>query len=213
MCIKFKNVSLYIGKKRILSNVNMEFKKGFSLVCGKSGSGKTSLLKLINMLYSPTNGKIMYKNRDLGLFIPNQWRGRCILTKQMPSPTDGTVLDNLKLPFSFKAHKNKQFNSNLLLELIERFGLEQGILNEDSKTISGGEAQRVALIRTILLTPDLFLFDEPTSALDNKTETAVFEYIKNLSKQHICIVCSHTQKAVDWSDTSVTIKNGSVLYD
>jgi putative ABC transport system ATP-binding protein len=213
MCIEFKNISLKLADKTLLNDVNIYFKRGFNLVYGESGSGKTSLLKLINMLYSPSMGGIFYKKKDISEYIPSQWRSVCILTKQIPSLIDGSVFDNLLFPFTFKAHKHKTIDKKLMMDLIKQFKLKSSILDEPTSKLSGGEAQRVAVIRTLLLKPDIYLFDEPTSALDSETQNIVFSYIKGLSRKHICVVCSHTNKAFEFCDISIKIDKGSAQYD
>ncbi len=211
MCITFSNVFLSISNKEILHNINLKFIKGFNLIQGASGSGKTSILKLINILYSPANGRIFYKGKDIDLYKPNLWRSMCILTKQTPYKTDNTAMDYLQLPFSFAVHNNKSIDKNLLHSLLDTFMLNKGILDERIISLSGGELQRIAIIRTILLKPKIFLFDEPTSSLDENMHSIVMQYIHKLSKNHICIVVSHSSSSTAFSDTLTTISEGRVV--
>ncbi len=210
MCIKLSDVNLFLSKKEILNNINITFKRGFNLIYGDSGSGKTSLLKLINMLYSPSKGSIFYKEADIKSYDSVQWRGRCILTKQITYLTDGSVMDNILMPFDFKVHKNKTPDKNLMYNLMDRFHLNRDVLEKHSTKLSGGEIQRIAIIRAILLEPAIFLFDEPTSALDYYTEKEVFSYIKSLSNKRICIIASHSKEAIKYSDYTFKIKKGTI---
>ncbi len=213
MCIKFIKVGLKLSQKEIFSNVNIVFNKGFNLIYGKSGSGKTSLLKLINMLYLPTHGQIFYGKYNIAQKSPITWRSMCILTKQTTLPSKDSVMNYLLLPFSFKIHKNKIIDNKLMFELIDMFGLNKDIVNKPVFKLSGGEIQRITIIRTILLKPKIFLFDEPTNMLDRVSEEAVLAYIKKLSKEHICIVSSHSQETLGWCDTSIKIENRRISYD
>lgn len=210
MCIEFKDVELIRLKKVILTDVNIVFSKGLNLIYGSSGSGKTSLLKLINFLISPNKGSIFYKKKDIRYLDIDRWRSICILTKQTTIFVEGSVMENILLPFEFKAHKSKKADDNLLEKLLNKFNLTKDILDENIKKLSGGEAQRIALIRSILLKPEIFLFDEPTSALDYNTQENVFSYLKELSKKHICIVASHSKDAKKYADFLFTIEEGGL---
>ncbi len=210
MCIECKNVELTFSDKIIFNNINVSFSKGFNLIYGQSGSGKTSLLKLISMLISPSKGSVFYKGKNIEQYDPAYWRSVCILTKQATVFTDGTVMENILIPFEFKANKTKSLDEQLLKDLLEEFLLKENILNKHTKRLSGGEAQRIAIIRSILLKPEIFLFDEPTSALDYDTQERVFNRIKKLSKNHICIVASHSEKATQYGDVIFKVKEGTL---
>ncbi len=213
MCIEFRNVSLNLSKKSILLDINITIKKGFVLLYGESGSGKSSFLKLINMLYSPTSGNIFYKGKNINSYQTSIWRSMCMLVRQMPMFVEGSVVDNIKFPFSFRANKDKVFDDKLLDNLLDRFKLNKTILQKDVSTLSGGEAQRISIIRTVLLKPKIYLFDEPTSALDVYLQDDIFSFIKEISINHICIVCSHAKEAEKWCDVSLRVANKRVLYD
>ncbi len=210
MCLKLNNVDFSIEGKRLFHNLTAEFKRGFNLIYGPSGSGKSSLLKLINMLYLPNGGSITYRENSIASFNPYIWRSRCILTPQKSVFLEGTVMDNLTLPFTFKTHRNKKPDKKLIHELIELFGFEKSLLDATPEGLSGGEAQRIAIIRSVILKPEIFLFDEPTSALDKKMEQTVFSFIKQLSKAHICIICSHSEAAFDFATSIFELYNGSL---
>ncbi len=211
MCIELKNIELIFSNRIILQNANAKFTQGFNLIYGDSGSGKTSMLKLINLLISPAKGHISYMGKNIEQFEPFSWRARCILTKQTTVFVEGSVMENILLPFDFKVHRGKTLDKDLLEGLIYEFNLTKNILNDRIKKLSGGESQRIAVIRSILLKPEIFLFDEPTSALDFKTQESVFSHIKELSKKHICIVASHAKDAKKYADSIFTIKNGELL--
>ena len=210
MCIEFRNIDLLRLKKVILKDVNTVFSKGLNLIYGSSGSGKTSLLKLINLLISPSKGSIFYKDKDIQSFDIARWRSICTLTNQTTVFAEGSVMENILLPFEFKVHKLKTADNNLLESLLYRFNLTKDILDKNIKKLSGGEAQRIALIRSILLKPEIFLFDEPTSALDYNTQENVFSYLKELSKKHICVVASHSKDAKKYADFIFTIEEGKL---
>ncbi len=208
MCIELKNIGLTLSDKVIFKSMNSVFRVGFNLIYGSSGSGKTSLLKIINMLLSPTYGKILYKGMEIKDRETSYWRSVCMLTKQITVFSEGSVMDNIRLPFEFKINREKKLNEPMLYTLFEEFNLSKDMLNKDVKKLSGGESQRVAIIRSILLNPDVFLFDEPTSALDYNMQEKMFHKIKSLSIEKVCIVASHSKDALKYADRVFIIEEG-----
>ncbi len=210
MSIKLVNVCLSFGDRVILDSVTQELKKGFCLLFGPSGAGKSTLLRVLNMLISPDTGEITYNGKSIYSFKPSLWRSRCLLVKQKTTLVEGSVMYNIELPFSFKANRDRRLDRKLLEELCERFALPEELLQSEAMKLSGGEAQRVAIIRAILLGADVYLFDEPTSALDEHSADAVFEYIKRLSESRLCVVASHSQRAFGYADEVYRLEGGKL---
>ncbi len=210
MCLRLSDISFSVENRGLFNNLNAEFKRGFNLIYGPSGSGKTSLLKLINALYVPQKGTIYYKNIDITTFKPCIWRSICMLTLQKSLFLEGSILENIKLPFSFKVHKDKKLDEKLLDEMLTLLGFDRSILDANLLSLSGGEAQRLGIIRSVLLGAEVYLFDEPTSALDKEMEEVVFSFIGKLSKKHICIVCSHSDKAFRYADKVFELVEGGL---
>ena len=162
--IRFDHVGLRIKESRILDNVSFSTEPGEIVgIAGPSGSGKTSLLRLMNLLRSPTTGAIFYKERDVTDYDPAQLRREVGYVLQKPYLFDGTVGDNLEYPYHVWNQKPDMIEIRAYLE---RVNLPVSILVKRKTEMSGGEQQRVALVRSLLAKPQILLLDEVTASLD-----------------------------------------------
>ena len=211
--LSLMNIRISFESRIILKDANAVFKYGFNLIFGESGSGKTTLLKTINLLISPDSGDIRYDKESIFSINPFEWRKKCILIKQSGFFFEKTPIETIKMPFSFKAHKDKKMDEDKMITMAEKLNINKNILNKNSTNLSGGEKQRIAIIRAMLLEPEILLFDEPTSSLDKNTQERTFSLIKNYSENRICIVVSHSNEAKNFADNTFLIENGMLKYD
>lgn len=146
-----------------------------NIIClfGESGSGKTTLLKMLNGMLTPQSGKILYKDQLITELDPIDLRKEVVMLGQDPIVFEGTVRDNLLIGLEFA--EKEPVEDGVLVDLMEQLYLTKK-LDEDASELSGGEKQRIAFGRVILMNAEVYLLDEPTSALDEETETAVMEY-------------------------------------
>lgn len=179
------------GTIHALKNVNCEIKRGeVVVIIGPSGSGKSTFLRSLNRLEEPTGGHIYFEGTDI--MAPktdiNKMREKMgMVFQQFNLFPHMTVLRNmtiapiklLKMP---KAEAEKK-----ALELLERVGLSDRAEAYPSQ-LSGGQKQRVAIVRALMMNPDVMLFDEPTSALDPEMVGEVLEVMKNLAKEGMTMV-------------------------
>lgn len=207
------DIQITFENRTILKSANAVFKYGFNLIFGESGSGKTTLLKTINMLIKPDSGDIRYDQKSILSLNAFEWRKRCILAKQSGFFFEKTPIETIRMPFFFKAHKDKKMDERKLFAMAEELNINKDILNKDSTNLSGGEKQRIAIIRAMLLEPEILLFDEPTSSLDEETQNRTFNLIKNYSKNRICIIVSHSSKAANFADRTFLIEDEVLKYD
>jgi putative ABC transport system ATP-binding protein len=156
----------YPDSENVLENINFKVRQNEVLIVkGESGIGKSSFLKLFNRFNDITGGKLLFRGRNLNEYNVEEIRSSIIYLPQLPHLIDGTVEENLIFPFQFHAHSNKRFNKNRAAELFDHFHLKFSI-NYDARKLSVGQRQRIALIRAILLEPEVLLLDEPGSSLD-----------------------------------------------
>ena len=149
-----------IDGRRALNEVSCTVEaSGITVVLGPSGSGKTTLLRLCNRLTVPTSGKISYRGESLDAVDPLALRRAVGMVFQRPTPFAGSVRDNLQVAVA-------DAGDNAMSALLTSVGLDRSFLDRDAQSLSGGEAQRVCLARTMLTEPEAVLLDEPTSALD-----------------------------------------------
>jgi putative ABC transport system ATP-binding protein len=144
---------------------------------GPSGAGKTVLLRAVALLDAHDEGSIEWEGRSLsGEAIP-AYRKQVVYLHQRPALFDGTVEDNLKYPFTLKAHQAKRFDRARAVCILETLKRDEAFLEKSSRDLSGGEAQIVALIRCLQLDPAMLLLDEPTASLDRATADATEELL------------------------------------
>ena len=170
--IRFDHVGLTIKESQILDNISFSTESGEIVgIAGPSGSGKTSLLRLMNLLCSPTTGTIFYKDRNVIHYDPVQLRREVGYVLQKPYLFDGTVMDNLEYPYHVW---NQQPDMIEVRSYLERVNLPASILGKRKTEMSGGEQQRIALVRSLLAKPPVLLLDEVTASLDEEN-TLVLE--------------------------------------
>jgi len=176
----------YPHGKQLFDNVSMAFQKGaFYLIRGVSGAGKSALLRLINRLEEPTNGKIIYNGKSLTEYSAPRLRKKIVYIQQTPTVITGTVKDNLLLPFTFHSnHDLEKPDDENLFNLLQAFYLHEIDLNQSAQNLSVGQLQRVCLIRGFLIFPEVILLDEPTSALDETSAGVVESKTEEFCKLH-----------------------------
>ncbi|MDP8206486.1 MAG: ATP-binding cassette domain-containing protein [Candidatus Electryonea clarkiae] len=163
----------------IVRGINIKLDAGKIIpVAGKSGVGKSSLLRAIVQLSSQMNGKILFKGEPVSSYQPSKLRTEVIYLSQSPTLFPGSVENNLLEPFKFKINHNKTPSPKEIQEGLRLVGLDNGKLNASMEGLSGGEAQRVALLRALLLKPSVLLLDEPTSGLDTESITHIIDSVK-----------------------------------
>jgi putative ABC transport system ATP-binding protein len=174
--IQFDHVSIIARDQTLLSDVSFKLHAGEKAVLsGKSGSGKSTVLRALLGLHTPSQGNILFEGRRLDVQSIQALRRCAVYIGQEPLLAADTVREALLLPFRFKAHRNNKPAEAQLIEVLQRLQLPAAILNRQSHRISGGEKQRVALARGLLLGKNLYLLDEVTSALDAESKQAVFK--------------------------------------
>ncbi|NBI30025.1 ABC transporter ATP-binding protein [Chengkuizengella marina] len=189
-----------------IENLTFEKQKITSII-GKSGSGKSTLLKLLNQLNNYDSGIIEYEGKDISTINPIQLRREVVMLSQTPSIYEGSVKENLLIGLKFSEKNTESINDQKLLALLELFDLHKN-LEENAEELSGGEKQRLAFARIILMDPPVYLLDEPTSALDDETTDEVmgqfFQFVKR--NQKTVIMVTHSIKVAEkYSDQIIDI--------
>ena len=187
MKIELRNVSLeYDGKPPLFQGVNLVVEEGeFIVVQGASGVGKSSLLRLMNRLQETTTGEILIDGQPIAKHEVTSLRRKIGYVQQTPTMIPGSVEDNLDFPFQFRsAGTHKPFGAAEKQKWVESFLIESVKLNDDATKLSVGQKQRIALIRAVLVNPEILLCDEPTSALDQQSKEIVEHSLERLNIEH-----------------------------
>jgi putative ABC transport system ATP-binding protein len=184
--IDFRGVTFgYPEQATLFHELSLSIRKGsFYLVKGPSGAGKTTLLRLMNRLEEPISGEVRFKGKLLDAYSPPQLRCSLLYIQQTPTVMDGSVAENLLLPFSFKNNGHLTRPGQEKLEaLLREVHLKDVGLDDHAMNLSVGQIQRLCLVRGLLLSPEILLLDEPTSALDRKSAQAVMALIERLNAE------------------------------
>ena len=214
--IEVKNLNKAFDGEPVLEDINATFQKGVvNMIIGKSGSGKTVLLKCIVGLIQPSSGKIMYDGRDLVRMRAKEVRR---LRRDIGMLFQGsalfdskTVLDNVMFPLDVFSRKNKRERRKRAEFCLERVNLSHAA-NLFPSEISGGMMKRVAIARAISLNPKYLFCDEPNSGLDPKTAQLIDELIQDITYdfEMTTIVVSHDMNSVMNIGDSVIFLNEGI---
>ncbi len=208
--IEFQNVCFNDGKKNILEDISLKVEYGdFISIVGPSGGGKSTLLKLVSNLISPSEGSISFKNKDIMQYSPLEVRQQCAYCYQLPYLFGNTVLENLAFPYEIRG---KKINFDKINELLSLFKMDKSYTYKNVAKLSGGEKQRLALIRTLIFKPEVLLLDEITSALDVDNTLIVEKIIKDLNQKGTTIlwVTHNLDQSKKYANKLLTIKNGKI---
>jgi len=174
LMITFENITLKVHRQTLFAGTSLHVGSGDKVVVrGASGSGKSSLLKCAVGALPLAEGSVRIDGSELSAKTVANIRARIAFIGQEPVLGAENIRDALLLPFRFKAHHDNRPDDERIFRLLERLHLSADILDKPSKRISGGEKQRIAIIRALLLNKTIFLADEATSALDPESKTAV----------------------------------------
>jgi len=201
--VKYKNIL-------DIKELNIPQEK-ITCIVGESGSGKTTLLKLLNNLISCDQGDILYNNQSVYDIVPIELRRKVVMLAQDPAIFPGTVKENLLIGLKFA--EKPLVDDEKLQEVLQQVKLSKPLTNL-AEQLSGGEKQRLALGRVLLLNPEVFLLDEPSSAMDEETEELVIESIvQDVRKNRKTLVMiTHAKKiAQKYGDYLIELKNSLVL--
>lgn len=209
MLFEFENVSVVRQGKIILREMSasIEEKTSYAVV-GPSGAGKTTFLKLFNLMTIPSTGGIRFRGRDAFGYPLTAYRRQIPIVFQEPVLFEGTVADNLSVPFRVKGWVSAMPSEDRFERVLSVCRLGSSYLKQNSQTLSGGEKQRVAIARALLLEPEVLLLDEPTSALDVETANRVIGGILEQYRKITLVIVTHATELIEKIQKKIVLKNG-----
>jgi len=188
--VRTEDLGRVVAGKTILNGISFEVQTGELLgIVGPSGSGKSSLLRLLNRLDEPSTGTVYLDGVDYRQLPPRELRRRTGMVMQRPFLFPGDVATNLRFG---PAQRGEAMPEDEIASLLERVGLA-GFAAQEVSVLSGGEQQRVSLARTLANRPEVLLLDEPTSALDEQSKLGIEELVGALVRDDglTCVMVTH----------------------
>ena len=217
--IKTENLCKFFGEKiHALENVSAEIKKGeVVVIIGPSGSGKSTFLRSLNLLETPTDGKIFFEGTDITASSVNINRHRekmGMVFQQFNLFPHMTILKNMTLAPMKLLKKSKAEAEEKAMKLLERVGLSNRA-NAYPSQLSGGQKQRVAIVRALCMNPEVMLFDEPTSALDPEMVGEVLDVMKQLAGEGMtmAVVTHEMGFAKEVADRVIFMDEGKIIEE
>ena len=209
--LRAENLGRSVPGKVLVTGATFEVRKGETLaIVGPSGSGKSSLLRLLNRLDEPTTGTVFVDGTDHRQIPPRELRRRVGMVLQRPFLFPGKVADNLQ--FGPK-QRGQSLSAAEIEELLAGVGLA-GFESRDVSNLSGGEAQRVSFARALANSPEALLLDEPTSALDEAAKRDVEILIRRIGKEQgiPCVLVTHdVAQAARLAERVLVLEGGQIV--
>lgn len=181
LLLDVQDVAFSVGDRQLLKPVSLQLYQGDCvLLTGPSGSGKSTFLKILASLITPTSGQLFFRNSDITTLRAEAYRQQVSYCFQTPQLFGQTVYDNLALPWQIRRQKPQR---DKLVAALESVNLSPDMLNKPVEQLSGGEKQRVGLLRNLQFMPEVLLLDEVTSALDEENRLSVLSLINRISAE------------------------------
>ena len=214
--IEINNIHHSFGNLEVLKGVNMKIEQNsFVTIMGKSGAGKTTLLQVVGTLLTPTSGQVIIDNTDVFKLKDKQlaaFRNRHIgfIFQFHQLLAEFTALENVMMP-ALIAKTNYRQAQQRAKELLERMQLSERLEHKPSE-LSGGEKQRVAVCRALMMNPSVILADEPSGSLDSQNKKELHKLLLDVKQQfkQTIIVVTHDEELAKISDKVYTMQDGVV---
>ena len=216
--LRLEHLEKTFGTHQVLRDISFSVSKGDVIsIIGSSGSGKSTMLRCVNLLEEPTGGKIIFEGKDIAGKELNlsQYRVRVgMVFQQFNLFNNMNALENCVCPQLTVLHRKREEAEKIARDYLERVGMS-AYCNARPAQLSGGQKQRVAIARTLSMNPDIILFDEPTSALDPEMVGEVLDVMKRLAGEGFTmLVVTHEMAfARDVSSRVIFMDGGVILED
>jgi len=210
--VEFENVSFAYRDSEVLSKVNLILKpKSLNAIVGKSGSGKSSFIRLIPRLYDPTNGDILIDGQNIRNVSIKSLRSQIALVTQDPIIFSGTIYENITLGNPNATNEEIEEACRIVDAYDFIMNLEndfQTVLGQGGTTLSKGQAQKITIARAVLRKPKILLLDEPTSSLDSVSESIFISNLDKLKEQMTIILVIHNLDMIKNANQIVLMSDG-----
>ena len=212
--IELVHLQKQFGENTVLRDINLSVSKGEVLsIIGASGSGKSTMLRCINLLETPTSGQILYHGKDITGHDMNlsQYRAKVGMVFQSFNLIDElNVFENIELPLTYLKVPSEE-RKRRVNEIMQRMNISHRAKHYPQQ-LSGGQQQRVAIARAVVSGPKIILADEPTGNLDSKNGQEVMELLTELNKEGTTIVMvTHSQRDAGFAGRVINLFDGQIV--
>ncbi len=216
--ISIKNLKKSFGNNIITNELSLDIKKGeFLAIIGRSGEGKSVLLKQIIGLIKPDSGNVIIDEQDITSLHKRQQQEvykKCGYVFQFAALLDSlNVFENVGITLLEEGIHPDEVRS-LVVEKLKDVGLDEDVIDKFPNELSGGMKKRVGLARTLMLSPEILIYDEPTTGLDPITVKLIHELIKKTHEEHnaTTIVISHDIEIFKYATQVAMLHEGKIIY-
>jgi len=209
--IELKDVGYQVGGTPILQNINLGINaQEWVTLSGPSGGGKSTLVRIIASLLSKTSGTLTFDGQPIEDYDPITYRRRVSYSFQQPTLFGDTVRDNLSFPYQIR---QLPFDEQRAVSGLEYVGLAASDLDKGVNDLSGGQRQRVALLRNVMIYPEVLILDEVTAGLDAENKAFVWSLVEHFNQDDnlTIIAITHDQAEIDAAKRLITIEDGRIV--
>lgn len=208
--LELKGVGYQAGETTILEDIDLNINAGeWVTIAGPSGSGKSTLVRIIASLLSRTSGELNFAGKSIDTYDPIAYRRRVSYSFQQPTLFGETVRDNLSFPYQIR---QLPFDEQRAVAALDYVGLAAGDLDKAVIDLSGGQRQRVALLRNVMIYPEVLILDEVTAGLDAENKAFVWSMIRHFNGDDgiTIIAITHDQSEIDAATRLVSLADGRI---
>ena len=207
-----KHLFYKVDETTILKDINLEIQKGkYITVVGPSGSGKSTLMRILASMISPTSGEVMFDGKSIETYDPILYRQKVSYAFQQPTLFGKTVRENLEFPFEVR---KETVDEAKIIDYLKMVNLDESYIDKSVNDVSGGEKQRIALLRNLLFPPEVLITDEVTAGLDAENKEIVHKMLNQFNQRGLTILrVTHDETEISAATDKITIRKGELIND
>lgn len=209
---QIKHLFYKVGETTILKDINLEIQKGkYITVVGPSGSGKSTLMRILASMISSTSGEVIFNGKSIETYDPILYRQKVSYAFQQPTLFGKTVRENLEFPFEVR---KEEVDENKIIDYLKMVNLDESYIDKSVNDVSGGEKQRIALLRNLLFPPEVLITDEVTAGLDAENKEIVHKMLNQFNQHGLTILrVTHDETEIEAAADKITIRKGELVND